>query len=276
MGGLSNDVDSQIHWRVSHSFVERTPVEAELAQLGITKTLFNLYMAAAELGEAPIAEVAARAGMVRTTAYHALQRLEEEGLVEIQDRDGKRIVVAEDPRKFLERGKARLQAIEALVPQMRSVYNRIKGKPQIRFFEGEEGIRTVLWESLAMTGTPKILRGYLSMHELEQTPGLDEVERFLNERVQRGIELKVIRSRHRDVQPIWPTSRAERRELRYAPEGMEISMTTLIFDNCVSLISSRNENYGLIIESEEFATMQRGLFDTVWGVCAASPRTDAA
>jgi len=269
------DFDTRLHCGISRPDVEPAAVEAELAQLGITKSLFNLYMAAAELGEATIAEVAARAGMVRTTAYHALQRLEEEGLVTIADRDGKRIVVAEDPRKLLERGKARLQAIEALVPQMRSVYNRIKGKPQIRFFEGEEGIRTVLWESLTLTGAPRVLRGYLSMHELEQTPGLGEVERFLNERVQRGIELKVIRSRHRDIQPIWPTSRAERRELRYAPPEMEISMTTFIFDNRVSLISSRHENYGLIIESEEFATMQRGLFDTVWSVSEASRPQDS-
>lgn len=37
-----------------------------------------------------------------------------------------------------------------------------------------------------------------------------------------------------------------------------------IYGNTVALISSKRENYGLIIESEEYAAHQGMLFEAVW------------
>ena len=249
-------------------------MEAELARLGITGTLSKLYIAAIELGEATIADVAARAGLVRTTAYNALMRLEEEGLVILEERNGRRYVIAEDPRVLVDRLDSRKQMLNEVMPQLRSFYNRIKGKPQIRFHEGEGGIRTALWDCLTVKGEPKVLRGILSMHELMETPGLDEMNRFIDERARRGIELKVIRSQDREVDKIWSSSQSQHRELRYAPPDVTLPMTMFVYDHRVCLISSRNENYGMIIESEEFATMQRALFDTTWVQSAPTPKID--
>ncbi|HEY9460551.1 MAG TPA: transcriptional regulator TrmB, partial [Paralcaligenes sp.] len=154
-------------------------------------------------------------------------------------------------------------------PQLRSMYNRATGKPQIRFYEGEQGIITALWDTLTVTSEPKVLRGILSMDELMQTPGMAEMERFIANRVQRDIWLKVIRSEQKDVDAIWPSNVEKLRDLRYAPPEMLLSMTTFIYDHRVCLISSKKENYGLIIESEEFSTMQTVLFDGIWGLSKA-------
>lgn len=243
-------------------------LEGKLAKIGITGTLFKLYAAAIELGEAPIADVAARAGLVRTTAYDALSRLEHEGLVVLETRNGKRIVVAEDPGVLLERLEGRRQMLGELMPELRSMYNLLKGKPRMRYYEGVEGIRTALWDTLTVTDEPKVLRGILSMDELSEVPGLAEMNRFIAARSAKGVRLRVVRSRQKDIEPIWPTSEEELRELRFAPESMILAMTTIIYDHRVCLISSRRENYGLIIESEEFASMQRQLFDTLWSLSA--------
>jgi hypothetical protein len=119
------------------------------------------------------------------------------------------------------------------------------------------------------TSEPKVLRGILSMDELMQTPGMAEMERFIANRVQRDIWLKVIRSEQKDVDAIWPSNVEKLRDLRYAPPEMLLSMTTFIYDHRVCLISSKKENYGLIIESEEFSTMQTVLFDGIWGLSKA-------
>ncbi len=236
----------------------------KLASIGISGVLYKLYAAAIELGEAPISAVAARAGVVRTSAYNALQRLEQEGLVTLETRDGLRCVIANDPTTLLERIEAKRQMLNELMPQLRSTYNRALGKPQIRFYEGDQGILTTLWDTLTITDEPKVLRGILSMNELMQTPGMAEMDRFIQDRVGKGIWLKVIRSEQKDVEAIWPSSPAHLRELRYAPPNMVLSMTTFIYDHRVCLISSKKENYGLIIESEEFATLQAVLFDAIW------------
>jgi sugar-specific transcriptional regulator TrmB len=236
----------------------------KLASIGISGVLYKLYAAAIELGEAPISVVAARAGVVRTSAYNALDRLEQEGLVSLESRDGHRCVVAHDPTVLLERVEGRRQMLNELMPQLRSMYNRALGKPQIRFYEGEQGILTALWDTLTITSEPKVLRGILSMDELMQTPGMAEMNRFIQGRVEKGIWLNVIRSEQKDVEATWPSTERQLRELRYAPPDMILSMTTFIYDHRVCLISSRKENYGLIIESEEFATLQTVMFEGIW------------
>jgi len=241
-------------------------IEKKLATIGITGNLYKLYAAAIELGEAPIAEVAARAGLIRTTAYDALSRLEQEGLVKLEMRRQRRYVIAQDPTVLLERLEGRRQMLHELMPQLRSMYNRAQGKPHIRFYEGVEGIRTALQDTLTVSGQPKFLRGILSMEELLQTPGKEEMDQYICDRVERDIWLQVIRSQQKDVEAVWPSSADELRELRYCPQHMVLSMTTFIYDNRVCLISSRRENYGLIIESEEFAAMQRVLFDAIWAL----------
>lgn len=244
-------------------------IASKLAKIGISGALFKLYAAAIELGEAPISAVATRAGIVRTSAYDALGRLEQEGLVSLQTRKGRRYVIAQDPTVLLERLEGRRQMLDELMPQLRSMYNRAAGKPHIRFYEGEQGIITALWDTLTITSEPKVLRGILSMDELMQTPGMAEMERFIANRVQRDIWLKVIRSEQKDVDAIWPSNVEKLRDLRYAPPEMLLSMTTFIYDHRVCLISSKKENYGLIIESEEFSTMQTVLFDGIWGLSKA-------
>lgn len=241
-------------------------IEKKMAQIGITGNLFKLYQASAELGVATIAQVASRAGLIRTTAYDALARLEQEGLICLEIKNGKRYVIAQDPTILLERLEGKRQMLDEVMPQLRSMYNRALGKPQIRFYEGLEGIRQALQDTLTVTSDNKLLRGILSMEELMQTPGREEMEQYVKDRVEKGVQLRVIRSAQKDTHPIWPPSQSALRELRYCPPHMMLSMTVFIYDQRVCLISSKKENYALIIESEEFAAMQRTLFESIWTI----------
>lgn len=241
-------------------------IEKKMARIGISGNLFKLYTASAELGEATISAVANKAGMVRTTAYDALSRLEQEGLICFELRNGKRYVIAQDPTILLERIEGKRQMLEDAMPQLRSMYNRALGKPQIRFYEGLDGIRQALQDTLTVTSEKKLLRGLLSMEELMQIPGQQEMEQYVKDRVEKEIFLRVIRSAQKDTYPIWPTSQTALRELRYCPPHMMLSMTMFIYDQRVCLISSKKENYALIIESEEFSAMQGTLFESIWTI----------
>lgn len=241
-------------------------MEEKLAKIGIAGKLYKLYLAAVELGEAPVQEVAARAGLARTTAYDVLERLEQQELIRIEERQGRRYVVAEDPVGMLQRLELRRQVLSDLMPQIRSLYNRSKGKPQIRFYEGEDGVHTVLWDTLNCRS--KLLRGILSMGELIEMTGRGEMDTYIAERVSRGITLQVLRSRSKDTERIWPSGQAELRELRYAPDSVVLGITQYVYDDKVAIISSKRENYGLVIESEDYARLQAALFETLWSQSA--------
>ncbi len=237
-------------------------LEAGLARLGIDGKRARFYLAALELGEAPITEIAKKAGISRTTAYDVLARLLQDGLVTQVEKSGRLHVLAEDPASLLRALDDRRQLLAGLLPELRSIYNLSAVKPRIHFYEGVEGIRTVLHDTLACQS--RQLRGILSVLDLFEVPGMREMEQYVARRIETGIFLRVVRSRVKDAGDIWPTRRADLRELRYTPEGLVFTMTTYIYDNKVSMISSRRENFGMIIESEEFAALQANLFEVLW------------
>lgn len=247
-------------------------IEGKLARIGITGSLYKLYLTAVGLGGASVTAVAAKAGLPRTTAHDALAKLEAEGLVRFVDHGKRRFVVAQEPGILLERLEARRQMLEDVMPVLRSMYHHESGQPNVRFHPGPEGIRTTLWDTLS--GGDKVLRATLSMRELMAEPGLEEMEHYLQERARRGIWLRVIRSVERDIAPIWPSSQELCRELRYAPHEHTLSMTCFIYGNKVCLISSARESYGLIIDSAEFAAFQASMFDAMWSL--STPDTQPA
>lgn len=244
-------------------------IEEKLARIGISGTLYKLYLTIVGLGAASITEVASHAGLPRTTAHDILIKLEAEGLVRFVDHGKRRFVVAQDPGVLLERIEARRQMLEDVMPVLRSMYHHESGQPNVRFHPGAEGIRTTLWDTLS--GGDKVLRATLSMKELMAEPGLEEMERYLLERARRGVLLRVIRSAERDIAPIWPSSQEELRDLRYAPSEHSLAMTCFIYGNKVGLISSARESYGLIIDSAEFAAFQASMFDAMWSMSALTP-----
>lgn len=239
-------------------------LKTKLARLGITGNLYQVYLATMEQKEATISELAQRTSLPRTTTYDAVTKLEDFGLITITGPQRRRKVRANNPGILLEQLAAKRQLLKDLMPELQSMHNRLTGKPQIRFYEGEKGIINVLWDSLRCRSG--ILQATFAMAELQDVPGIEKINEYRDARIEQKIKMQVIRSAEKDTMDIWPTMHSELRELRFAPSHYNIAMTTLIYDNTVALISSKTENYGLIIESEEFAAFQRALFGSLWSI----------
>jgi sugar-specific transcriptional regulator TrmB len=244
-------------------------IEQALARLGIVGNLYKVYRAAIELGDVPVARVIERCGLPKATVYGALTRLEQEGLIADWGQPGKRRVVAYDPAILLEQLEARRQMLGEMLPQLRSLYNAAKGKPGIRFYEGLDGVEKALWDSLTTTSGEMYCT--FAMAEIIEVPGLARMADFQAERLARGIDMKVMRSRGLDRQDIWSCSRAERRELRFSPDNAVLAMTMLIYDTRVAVVSSSKESYGLVIESGEFSSLLRTMFMSVWAISERVP-----
>jgi sugar-specific transcriptional regulator TrmB len=238
-------------------------LEETLAQIGISGKRARFYLAALELGQAPVHEVAAKAGISRTTAYDVLARLTRDGLVSRVEKDGRYHIAAEDPARLLGVLEDRRRTVATIVPELRSLWSHSTVKPRVRYYEGGEGIKAVLHDTLECR--QRRLHGILSMSDLMQVPGKVEMEEYIAERIARGIHLRVVRSREKEAGPdIWPTRPADLRELRYAPEGAVFTMTAWTYDDKVSIISSRREHFGMILESAEFAGLMSNLFAVRW------------
>ena len=238
-------------------------LEEALGRIGIAGKRARFYLAALELGEAPVQKVAEKAGITRTTAYDLLGRLVREGLVSRVEKDGRTHITAEDPARLLGVLDDRRRTVEEMLPELRSLHSHSSVRPRIRFYEGRDGINTVLYDTLRCRS--KRLEGILSMTDLFQVPGRPEMEQYVAARIAAGVRLRVVRSREKDVGPdVWRSGAEDLRELRYAPDGAVFTMTTWTYDDKVSIIASRREDFGMIVESEEFAEMMRHLFAALW------------
>ncbi len=238
-------------------------MENRLQALDMDDKELRFYLAALELGSASVTEVSARAGVSRTNGYDLLERLERRGLVaQESEAAGTRRVIPEDPSVLIRDWERRKLMLNELVPELRSLYNDSPRKPRTRIYEGTEGINRALWETLECKS--KVLMGVLSMHELLEVPGSQWMAGFIAERVKRGIQLKVVRSPMRETERIWPSSSEELRELRFAPADLDLGMTMYINDDKVTYVSSKAENYALVIESRELASLNRAFFQSLW------------
>src|SRR5690625_3013815 len=222
----------------------------------------RLYLAALEFGESPVYQLAKQTGINRTTAYDILARLVEAGFVTRHKKNGQIYVVPESPDLLLKRHELKMQRLQNLIPDLKAMHRTSSSRPHIRLYEGASGIQAVLGHVLSCKSG--LINACLSMAEVLHQPGMEMIERFREERVRLNLELRVVRAREEDVTNIWGTDHNLKRELRYAPDLDSFSMTMFIYDDYVNLLSSRRENFGLIIQSEEFAGIQRYLFERLW------------
>lgn len=238
-------------------------LESILKELGLNKNKGTVYMAALAVGYGTAQDVAKKARLPRTTVHEILQQLVGMGLVGfINKGERKRFYNVEPPAKLRSLLKEKERLLETALPALFSLMNTKGMRPQVRFFEGSEGIKTVFEDTLTVRN--KTLLGILSMEDLYHIPGKGYMDDYVQRRVGAGIHLRVIRSERKEVEETWPTSVKEHRELHYAPTDMIFPMTVYIYDNKVGIIGTEKETFGMIIESNEFSQTLRNMFETMW------------
>lgn len=237
----------------------------DLVSLGFDEKRAKVYLTLLELGTAKAQDISKKALLERPTTYDILSKLSKDGLVSSYEKRGVRYYVASQPEKIKQRFRELEQKTEKVLPELQLLYSASESKPRIRFFEGIEGIKTVLEDTLLASN--KLLRGILSMTDLYRVPGKQFMDVYVKQRIEQKFSVQVIRSKQREVKKEdWPTSNEQLRVLRYAPSEMNFDMTTYLYDQKIGLISTEKENFGIIIESAEFSRTMNNLFDALWQI----------
>ncbi len=237
-------------------------ITTALEEIGLDNRSQRTYLALMELGVASVQTLAKQAGLERTGVYGILRALAELGLVSESTLGKKRAFTAESPLKLLAIQRRRTDALTAVMPELQSHWNTTDLRPKQRLYEGAEGMRTVLEDTLTVRS--KELLGILSAKDLFHAVGERWFEGYTKKRIDTGLKLRVVRSKEREVGKRWPSGKQFNRELRWSPESLVFTTTIYVYDNKVAILSTKRENFGLIIESDEYAQTQRLLFEALW------------
>src|SRR3989344_897021 len=127
-------------------------IEKSIEKLGLSDKEAKVYMAALEIGETTVTELAKKAILKRATVHLAISSLIMLGLLSETKKGKKRVISPVHPRRLLELAKFRANQIEDHFSDLLAIYNSPKEKPKIQVFEGEEGVRSLykeLYDSLS-------------------------------------------------------------------------------------------------------------------------------
>lgn len=139
----------------------------ELIHLGLSEKEAAVYVAALQLGPSPVQDISKLAKVNRATTYVMIEMLEKRGLLSSSQKDKKRIFIAEAPDRLL--SLLRLQKKELdekegeltkLLPKLNAIFNRSGEKPEVRYFEGMEGLEALRRDFEGLEGETVQIVGY--------------------------------------------------------------------------------------------------------------------
>jgi len=247
-------------------------LSSALKGIGMHENKIQTYLACLQLGTASASEIARKAQIHRTTVYEILENLQNEGLLSAAPKGTHILFTAQKPEQLKTLLREKEKSIDAILPELRSLYSTSSQKPRVRFYEGVAGVRTMFEDTLL--SQDKMLRALLSVFDFYEFLGKEWFDEYTRRRIESGRKLRVIRPESKEIKGIFPSRAKEQREVRLAPREMDFGLSQYVYDNKVVLISTAKEGYGMIIESKEFYTIQLQLFETLWSVSRITKSTD--
>ena len=242
------------------------PLKNFLLSIDFSEKEANVYLTLLSLGKGTVSEIAQKAEINRTTGYDILGTLVGYGLASVSGKEPKQEYIAESPEHvldFLEKQKEetneRIKHAQAILPQFKSVHN-VSDRPQIRFYEGKDGLRQVYEDTLTAHET---IRAYATVDDMHVT--LPEYfPKYYERRAKKGIAIRAIipstfigKERvAKDTEEMRETALIPADKYYFSPE---INM----YDNKV-MIASWREKLGIIIESAEIADAMKKTFELAW------------
>lgn len=241
----------------------------ELGHFGLSEKEAAVYLASLELGPSPVQDVSHKSKVNRATTYVMIESLMNRGLMSSFVRGKKRFYAAESPdrlravlrmqRKELEQKEAEF---EATFPMLAALYNAEGAKPQIRYLEGVEGVKTVRETFMKLDGEIlQILSVEPEVPRDELEPGRAEYLRDFAAKSVPYRALLVMEGEDLGVVPSWSNL-----EVRAVPRSLFPNMHAEITvrGNTVCLYSHKTAILAIVITSQEIADGFRALFELAW------------
>lgn len=240
-------------------------LERELQEIGLNEKEAKVYLANLELGQSTVQEIAKKAGVNRATAYFIIEGLMKKGLISSFHKGKKQYFISADPDRLvevLEQEKneivKREENLKKLLPQLQSLNNKQKDRPVVKYYEGKEGIKTMVDEVL------KTAKGMVSMaYSVDALNNLfseGEKIKWREIRIKRDLYTKAIYTYREGALQNIPKS-----ESRKVPfEKFPISCDIAVYNNKVRIASLSDRLVGVIIEDEEITKSIKAILDLAW------------
>jgi sugar-specific transcriptional regulator TrmB len=246
-----------------------------LVDLGLSDAESKIYYKLLEMGQCSVTELAHSLNMNRVTAHFNIKSLIDKGLITHLKQGRSRELHAQPPEALqyliekrendARKIREEFTAIMPLMNKARPSKDMGAGKFDVRFFQGENGVRAIYREVLKSIE----IRSYVYNTGLEQVfpengPLFTEA---LNQKSLKMWEIMEDSSQSRayvkDMNP-------ERYFYKFFPSEWDAQVFDyMIFDGKIAMISGKDELNGVIISNENLFHNAKSLFEILWGLLPA-------
>jgi len=250
--------------------------EEILQQIGLTDAECCVYLAALQGGAQPASSIATRSGLKRGHTYNVLATLLEKGLVQEFERGGSKQFLATDPTGLLtvleqaEEGLNRTrEELITILPLLEKLRSPIINPPRVRFFQGLDGVREVLDDTIAEPGQP--VYAFLDLQKAYIQLGPDHsafIDEYAAQRIERDIWLYAIvpqESLDKEDKYRGSVGALMRRDFRTL-SGYQPTAEIFIYRGRVSIITTWQQKIGLTIEDQSIFNTFYELHRILWSI----------
>ncbi len=232
-----------------------------LQQIGLNEKQAKIYLAALELGETTVKEIAKKAGIKRTTIYDLLDELLTSGLLKQTIRETRKKFIAASPAELQLIIQKREALLSQIMPALSSISNVDKVRPKIRFHEGREGLLEIYADTLKHSGE---ILAFASADVLNLGKGW--VENYIQQRVRKKIYYKGILSISSAIEKEFVSQdQAQMRSSKVIDsQKYPFSNEIMIYGHQKIAIISPKDSIGVLIESAEIHRTQKSIFELLW------------
>jgi hypothetical protein len=153
----------------------------------------------------------------------------------------------------------RQERFKALLPQLASINNRHKDKPVVKYYEGKEGILSMVSEHTKSSRGHEVCNAY-SRDVIVGALGEDVLKNLVQNRLAENIKSRVIYtwSKGDFVDP--PNTES----VHLSPEELPMSCDIAIYEDKIRIASLKDRLMGVVIEDKEIAKSFKAIYDLAW------------
>lgn len=244
-----------------------------LTQLGLTPKEVTVYTALLKQGETHVVPIVKETGLPRTTVVYLLEQLAEKQLVQIIQQHARRIYIPEPPKSWVSTLRKqqtiienRIQKVEQSLPELNQLYAASPLRPEVRYYRGRSQLRELYNEMLAEPVDEIWYVG--AYHSIIEILGEPFLKQWVRQRIAKRIKTRSIRlTQDRDItEPVFRGGAKTKRTVRYAPADFTSPGHVVIYGDCVAVITTSKENFGVVTRSRDYSTIMKSWFTQLWKV----------
>jgi len=238
-------------------------------EIGLGEDEAEVYLINLKLGPATVLQISKKTNIIRATLYKILSRLESKNLVSQIEKDGRTYFVAEDPQMVIERLKDEeirkhkaLETANNILDDLNQITKKMD-HPKVGLFEGQKAIAELFLMPTQTPGVKEILIMIDFDSLFSYMPEKSGI-RFRDQRLEKGITLKILRRHNTKAFRVPEHDEEEMREKRFLNDNFNLEAGFIIFGNKVAIITTPGEPFGILIESKYFSDTMHSVFNHLW------------